>query len=217
MALWKETFEHGFIPFLILIFYGAFSIVFFEASFEAKENKTFVKLLNFEPKKLKNNIATKNKRVVSQISTKDSLNGNSGIKLSSEENEKCMLNNILKLEYRKEFFDFSLMKLAAKKTITILNNGTIICKEYKADTRKAHSIRKEKCSLIEYEKLCKEILECIETADRNEHFFDDASAKLKIYHEFGRIQTMDRGFGNGTVNIEYIMGDFFKKHLKNKR
>ena len=125
-----------------------------------------------------------------------------------------MPQSILKLEYKREFFDISLMRRGGKKIISISNDGTIVCEEYKADSRKVHSTRKEKCSLIEFRKLCKQILKCIENADRNEMFIDDSSAELKIYHKYGRTQTMDRGLGNDDINIEYIMMRFFEKYLK---
>ena len=125
-----------------------------------------------------------------------------------------MPQSILELVYTREFFDLSLMTWGARKIISISNDGTIVCKEFKADSRKAHSIRNEKCSSTEFRKLCQEIMNCIETADRNEFFVDDSSAELKIYHEFGRIQTMDRGLGNDNTNISYIMAGFFEKHLK---
>ena len=125
-----------------------------------------------------------------------------------------MPKSILKLEYKRDFFDISLMRRGARKIISISNDGTIVCKEYKPDSRKAHSIRKEKCSLIAFRNLCKKVLKCIETADRNELFVDDSSAELKIYHKYGRIQTMDRGLGNDNTNIEDIMMSFFENHLK---
>ena len=125
-----------------------------------------------------------------------------------------MPQSILKLEYKREFFDISLMRRGARKIVSISNDGTIVCEEYKADSRKAHSIREEKCSLIAFRNLCKQILKCIETADRNEMFIDDSSAKLTIYHKYGRTQTMDRGLGNDDIDIEYIMISFFEKYLK---
>ena len=125
-----------------------------------------------------------------------------------------MPQSILKLEYKRDFFDVFLMRPGARQILSISNDGTIVYKEYKPDTRKAHSIRKEKCSLIAYKKLCKEILKCIETADRNDFFVDDSSAELKIHHKYGRIQTMDRGLGNDNTNIKKIMENFFEQHLK---
>ena len=125
-----------------------------------------------------------------------------------------MPQSILKLEYKREFFDLSLMKRGARKVISISNDGTIVCKEYKSGIRKAHSIRQEKCSLVAFRNLCKRVLKCIETADRNEIFIDDSSAELTIYYENGETKTVDRGLGNETNFIEYIMSGFFEKHLK---
>lgn len=125
-----------------------------------------------------------------------------------------MPHNILKLEYRRSFFDLNIRKSYLCEVITVTNDGTIICKEYKFGVREAHSIQKTKCSVRAFNNLCSKILDCIETADRNDFFVDDSSAELKIYHEFGRVQTMDRGLGNGNTYIEYIMQSFFEKYLK---
>lgn len=47
--------------------------------------------------------------------------------------------SIIKLEYRRRFFDISVMKDGATKTTTITNNGTITSKNYKVGSRKVDS------------------------------------------------------------------------------
>ena len=125
-----------------------------------------------------------------------------------------MQQSILKLEYTGKHFDLSLMKSYTREIISITNDGIIICKEYKPDTRKPHSIKEGKCSLIVFKNLCERILNCIETADRKVMFTDNSSAELTIYYQDGNTQTMDRGLGNENKYIEDIMQDFFEKHLK---
>ena len=65
-----------------------------------------------------------------------------------------------------------------------------------------------KCSPEEYAKLCSNIKECIDNADRLDFYCDDASEELKIYHQFGRVQIIDRGLGNDGVHIGEIMHEF---------
>ena len=39
---------------------------------------------------------------------------------------------------------------------------------------------------------------------------DDSSEELKIYHLYGRVQTVDRGLGNKNNHIGSVMWDFLK-------
>lgn len=121
--------------------------------------------------------------------------------------------SIIKLEYRRRFFDISVMKDGATTTTTITNNGTIISKNYKVGSRKVDSVQKATCSLEDFKKLCDEIELCIEKADRLDFFVDDSSEELKIYYEYGRVQIVDRGLGNDDTHIGDIVNDFLEKHL----
>lgn len=121
--------------------------------------------------------------------------------------------NIEKLEYRREFFDITVMKPSARIVTIINNDGSIISKEYKPGSRKALSVQKGKCSVEEFEQLCATIELCIETADQQDFYVDDSSEELRIFHKFGRIQTMDRGLGSETTHIGSIVNDFLNKHL----
>ena len=125
-----------------------------------------------------------------------------------------MQQNILKLEYKKERFDLSLMKSFVSEIISITNDGTIICQEFLPFTNDLSSVQEGKCSLNVFRNLCKRVLECIETADRKVMFIDDSSAELKIYYECEDTQTVDRGLGNDNTCIDFIMGSFFEKHFK---
>ena len=72
---------------------------------------------------------------------------------------------------------------------------------------------KGKCTVAAFRLLCYRIEECISTADRLNDYCDDSSEELKIFHQFGRVQTMDRGLGNEETDIGRIMHDFFDKDV----
>lgn len=121
--------------------------------------------------------------------------------------------DIEKLVYKRELFDLSVMKIGSKLITTITDDGVIVVKEYRFGSRKAQSIKKIYCSLTAFETLCKSINECIETADRLDFYVDDSSEELKIYHKFGRVQTMDRGLGHENSSIGSIMHAFLEEYL----
>ena len=122
-------------------------------------------------------------------------------------------NTILKLVYKREYFDISQMKIGARLVTTINADGTVIFKEYKPGSRKVESSYKGKCTVAAFRLLCYRIEECISTADRQEFYVDDSSEELKIFHAFGRVQTMDRGLGNEETDIGRIMHDFFERDV----
>ena len=117
----------------------------------------------------------------------------------------------------REFFDISTMCSGARVVSTINADGTVIFKEYKSGSRKAESTYKGTCSLTAFEILCLRIEECISTADRQEVYVDDASEELKIFHQFGRVQTMDRSLGNEETDIGRIMHDFFEEDVAEEK
>ena len=122
-------------------------------------------------------------------------------------------NTILKLVYKREYFDISQMKIGARLVTTINADGTVLFKEYKPGSRKVESSYKGKCTVAAFRLLCYRIEECISTADRQEFYVDDSSEELKIFHSFGRVQTMDRGLGNEETDIGRIMHDFFERDV----
>ena len=125
--------------------------------------------------------------------------------------QRAYLSNtsIVKLIYKRQFFDISQMKIGAKKVTTITADGTVVIKEYNPGNRKAYSMRKISCSVDAYGALCDKIQSCIENADRLDFYVDDASEELKIFHKYGRVQIVDRGLGNEEVHIASIMHEFF--------
>ena len=127
--------------------------------------------------------------------------------------DRISMGNIEKLEYRREYFDITVMKPGARVITTITNDGSIVAKKYKPGSRKALSVQKSNCSVEEFEQLCAAIELCIEDADRQDFYVDDSSEELKIFHKYGRIQTMERGLGNETTHIGSIVNDFLSKHL----
>lgn len=119
-----------------------------------------------------------------------------------------MSNTIVKLVYKRDFFDIEQMRPGAKHVTTITDDGQIVKKEIAPGSRKAHSVKKAGCSSQAYVALCEQILICIEGADRLDFCEDDASEELTIYHKFGRIQKMDRGLGNEHIHIGEVMRCF---------
>ena len=125
-------------------------------------------------------------------------------------------STVIKLEYRREFFDLDLMKTGTKQVITVTEDGTIICKRYKSGIRKVQSVEKKNCSPSAFTELCKAITLCIEQADRLIGYVDDSCAELKIFHQYGRVQTMDRGLGNDETCIGDIMNRFLDRYLPDR-
>lgn len=115
---------------------------------------------------------------------------------------------IIKLVYKREFFDTIVMKPGGRLVNTILNDGTVIFKEYSPGCRKAQLAYKGKRSVDDYKALCAKLETCIELADRLDFYVNDSSEELKIYHKFGRVQIVDRGLGNEDVHIGDIMHEF---------
>lgn len=126
-------------------------------------------------------------------------------------------NDIVKLEYKREFFDVSVMAPGARRIVTITNDGTIVAKDYNPKCRKAHNEIKVSCPLEAFVKLCRDIEDCIQNADRQDFYVDDSCEELRIFHMFGRIQTMDRGLGNESVHIGGIMNAFISEYLSENK
>ena len=124
-----------------------------------------------------------------------------------------MPDSIVKLVYKREFFDFTLMRFGAKQIITITNDGAIVEKAYAPGNRKAYLVTKAECTAQDFHALCVRLVDCIETADSLDGYCDDSSEELTMYHKFGRIQTMDRGLGNEAVRIGDVMNSFLAGYL----
>ena len=124
-----------------------------------------------------------------------------------------MPDSIVKLVYKRDFFDITQMRCGAKQITTITDDGTIVEKEYAPGSRKAHAVKKTECPGEAFRALCERLVDCIETADSLEGYCDDSSEELAIYHKFGRIQTMDRGLGNEAVRIGDVMNSFLENYI----
>ncbi len=124
-----------------------------------------------------------------------------------------MLNDVLKLEYRRDYFDVTEMKPGAREIFVVVNDGSIVKRYYKPGSRKVHSVCKANCDPEAFKTLCQRISECIELANQLDFYVDDSSEELRIYHKYGRTQTMDRGLGNGNVHIGEIMNEFLRNYI----
>ena len=124
-----------------------------------------------------------------------------------------MPDTIVKLVYKREYFDLTIMKPGAKEITTITADGTITEKEYAVGSRKAHSTKTARCTEEAYRQLCAQILDCIACADRLDGYCDDSCEELTIYHKYGRIQKMDRGLGSENCTIGHVMRTFLADYL----
>ena len=124
-----------------------------------------------------------------------------------------MPKTIIKLVYKSEFFDLSLMKPGARQITTITDDGNITEKEYVTGSRKVQSVRKAKCSVEEYSTLCNQVTDRINNANGAFGYCDDATEELTIYHKYGRIQKMDRGLGSEDCCIGDVVNAFLSKYL----
>ena len=124
---------------------------------------------------------------------------------------KKLNTKIVKLVYKRDFFDISVMKPGRKSVATIFNDGTVVFKEYEPMSRRAQSVRRGKRSVEDFKTLCEKIEVCIESADRLDSYVDDSTEELKIFYEFGRVQRMDRGLGNEDLHIGDIMSEFLDR------
>lgn len=121
-----------------------------------------------------------------------------------------MPKTILKLVYRRDYFDVAEMRPNAKQITTITADGLIVEKEYAPGSRKAHSSKTSQCSTAAFLALCEQLNDCIVHADRLDGYCDDASEELIIYHRYGRTQKMDRGLGTEHTNIGIIVNSFLQ-------
>ena len=121
--------------------------------------------------------------------------------------------SVKKIKYIKSCFDVSIMGIGRKTVTTIDDEGVIVSKTYKAASRKPAFVQKEVCALKAFQKLCRDIEECIISADRLNMYIDDCSEELTVFYEYGRIQTMDRELGNSNGDIGQIVNKFLQKYL----
>ena len=133
--------------------------------------------------------------------------------MKNEEKNTTILsrNPIVKLVYKHEFFDVSEMKNGARIITTITDDGNVVVKEYKADSRKVCSTKKITCSASDVRQLCEKLESCIESANRCDAYCDDCDDELKIFYKYNRIQIVDRGLGNNDTDIGTIMSGFLSK------
>lgn len=120
-------------------------------------------------------------------------------------------NSIVKLVYKREYFDIEALRVGCREVITIKNDGTIEMKAYRAGSRTAWFTQNTHCSPAAFAALCNKLEYCIQHADRLDTYVDDTSMELKMFHQFDRVQIVDRGLGNAESNIGSIMNDFFEE------
>lgn len=119
------------------------------------------------------------------------------------------MNEIERIKYSISYFDVDIMAIGRKDVYEIYPNGRVVFRCYQAGSRKC--IRKNETTSAagtDFLLLCAKLLDCISTADRENQYVDDTSAELKIYHSFGRVDTMPRGYGNAEKDVGSIVCEY---------
>ena len=118
-------------------------------------------------------------------------------------------NPIVKLIYKRDYFDINALTFGAK-TVTTIYKDHIVIKEYKSKSRKPHIARTISCSTVDFNKLCDQLETCINSATKLDIYEDDSSEELRVVYKYGRVQIVDRGLGNKDTNIGSIMRSFLE-------
>lgn len=117
--------------------------------------------------------------------------------------------DILKIRYVIRIFDLDAMCSHGRYVYELFPDGKVTHAHYEKGTRKpkekgeTHQATKD-----DYQKLCAELNACIASADRQNWYVDDCDAEVKIYHAFGRIETMDRGYGNEGTDVGQLLTEY---------
>lgn len=115
----------------------------------------------------------------------------------------------LKVRYTISTFDVDAMCSHSRRTYELFPDGKIVCSHYEKGIRKAiEKYESHNATADDFQKLCDELDECMNTADRQEWYVDDCSAEVKIYRQYGRVDTMDRGYGNAETDIGRIITNY---------
>lgn len=122
-----------------------------------------------------------------------------------------LMNEIEKIKYSISYFDVDIMAIGRKDVYELYPDGRVVFRCYQTGSRKC--VKKDVTTTAagtDFHLLCARLLDCISTADRENQYVDDNSAELKIYHPFGRVEMMPRGYGDeqkdvGSIVCEYLV------------
>ena len=114
--------------------------------------------------------------------------------------------DILKIRYAISTFDVDAMCSHSRYVYELYPDGKVTYDHYEKGTRKAVAKdESHQATADDYQKLCAELNACVASADRQEWYVDDCSAEVKIYRAFGRVDTMDRGYGNADTDVGQLI------------
>ena len=116
------------------------------------------------------------------------------------------VTDILKIRYAISTFDVDAMCSHSRYVYELYPDGKVTYGHYEKGTRKAvDKDASHQATADDYQKLCAELNACVASADRQEWYVDDCSAEVKIYRAFGRVDTMDRGYGNADTDVGQLI------------
>ena len=117
--------------------------------------------------------------------------------------------DILKIRYAISTFDVDAMCSHSRYVYELYPDGKVTYGHYEKETSKA--IEKDethRATAEDFTRLCADLNACIESADRQQFYVDDTGAEVKIYRPFGRVDTMDRGYGNADTDVGQIITNY---------
>lgn len=120
--------------------------------------------------------------------------------------------DILRIRYTLRVFDIGALCSHSRYVYDILPGGEVRYFYYEKGNSKA--IEKHvthTATEADFKKLCDEINDCMIKADNDNLYVDDCTAEIKITRPFGRVEILDRGYGNkktdvGSIVSRYIYG-----------
>lgn len=119
------------------------------------------------------------------------------------------VTNILKIRYVIRTFDLDVMCSHSRYVYELFPDGKVTYGHYEKGTRKPEEMREtHQATKDDYQKLCAELNACVASADRQNWYVDDCTAKVKIYHAFGHVETMDRGYGNEGTDVGQLITEY---------
>lgn len=119
------------------------------------------------------------------------------------------MNEIEKIKYSISRFDVERMVMGKRDVPEIFPDGRVTFRCYQTGSRKC--IKKDETKSLpkdDFRLLCAKLLDYISTADRANRYIDDTGGELKIYHSFGRVDTMPHGYGNEQRDVGMIVREY---------
>ena len=119
------------------------------------------------------------------------------------------VTNILKIRYVIRTFDLDAMRSHSRYVYELFPDGKVTYGHYEKGTRKPEEKREtHQATKNDYQKLCAALNACIASADRQNRYVDDCAAEVKIHRAFGRVETMDRGYGNEGTDVGQLITEY---------